>query len=330
MYAVGQLAGSHVPEMAIQRRGKPTSERDRAVAATREGKTVDFKSRFDPGSEAECVEFVKDLVAMANSGGGFILVGVHDDAKPSGTDVSTVLRLDPAHLTDKVFRYTGEHFSGFAIDEATRGAAAIAVIEVNGSDELLVFTRPGNYMAENGKQKTAFSSGGVYFRHGAKSEPCTPSDLRRHVEGLISTERSRWMKGIRQVVEARRGTEVAVIERTRRDAEGKATRVRLTNDPDAPVFGRLNPDDTHPHRMSGLIALLNKRLEGRAKINQHDILGVRRAYNIDEKSRPEFAYKPNYDSMHYSDSFLEWLDDQFTRDSEFFQKARIISAQRRK
>jgi hypothetical protein len=316
--------------MAVQRRTKSTSDRALAVAAVREGKTVDFKSQFDPASEAECTEFVKDLVAMANSGGGFILIGVQDDAELSGADISSVLRLDPAHLTDKVFRYTGEHFSSFAIGGATRAAAAIAVVEVLASEDLLVFIRPGNYVAENGKQKTAFSSGAVYFRHGAKSEPCTPSDLRRYIQGLISTERSRWMKGIRQVVEAPKGTEVAVIERTRRDAEGKATRVRLTNDPDAPVFGRLNPDDTHPHRLSGLVDLLNKRLSPRAKINQHDILCVRQAHDIDEKSHQEFAYKPKYDSMHYSDSFLEWLDDQHMKDSEFFQKARVASVQARK
>jgi hypothetical protein len=196
------------------------------------------------------------------------------------------------------------------------------VVEVAQADDLLVFIRPGNYVADNGKQKTAFSTGGIYFRHGAKSEPCTPSDLRHYIQAAISTERSRWMKGIRQVVEAPKGTEVAVIERSRADAEGKATRVRLTNDPDAPVFG--------PHRLSGVVELLNKRLAGRVKVNQHDILCVRQAHDIDEKSHSEFAYKPKYDSMHYSDSFLEWLDAQHMKDPEFFQKARLVSSQRRK
>jgi predicted HTH transcriptional regulator len=54
------------------------SVRDRAVVTRRENRTIDFKSQFDPGSEADCIELVKDLVAMANSGGGTILVGVKD------------------------------------------------------------------------------------------------------------------------------------------------------------------------------------------------------------------------------------------------------------
>jgi schlafen family protein len=308
----------HQPHM------KPASRRRRE--ATRESRTVDFKARFDPAVESECIEFVKDLVAMANSGGGVILIGIQDDGAPSRLDVSSVLRLDPAHLTDKVFRYTGEHFGGFSIREAARDGAPIAVIEVESSHELLVFTRPGNYIGDNGKQKTAFSIGGLYFRHGAKSEPCTPADVRRYTEASIETERKRWMTGIRQVVEAPRGTEVAVIERSRTDAEGKATRVRLTNDPDAPIFGRLNPDDTHPYRLTALVSLLNKRLAGRANVNTHDILCVRRAYAIDQKSRPEFAYKPNYDSMHYSETFLEWLDEEQRKDATFFQTARLASS----
>jgi predicted HTH transcriptional regulator len=164
---------------------RPTHEH--ALNATRESKTVDFKSRFDPRSDTEWVELVKDLVAMANSGGGVVLVGVQDDASPSGADISSVIRLDPAQLTDKIFRYTGEHFSGFAIREGVRDGNAIAVLEVQGSDDLLVFIRPGNYVSDNGKEKSAFAIGGVYFRHGAKSEPCTPSDLRRHIQREPST-----------------------------------------------------------------------------------------------------------------------------------------------
>jgi hypothetical protein len=131
------------------------------------------------------------------------------------------------------------------------------------------------------------------------------------------------------VVEAPKGTEFAVIERTRNDAEGKATRVRLTTDPDAPVFGRLNPDDTYPYRLTAIVEALNKRLGERATINQHDILCVRLAHDITEMTHPEFAYKPKYDSMHYSDSFLDWLDDGYSKDARFFQHARRTAAQRK-
>jgi hypothetical protein len=266
---------------------------------------------------------------MANSGGGVIIVGVNDDGSPSGADIDPVLRLDPAHLTDKMFRYTGEHFSGFRISAVTVDSVQVAEIAAEGVDELLVFTRPGNYISQNGKQRTAFAIGGVYFRHGAKSEPCTASDLRRHTQQRISRERERWMKGIQQVVNSPVGSEVALVEPSARDQQGNPTRVRLTNEPDAPVFGRLNPDDTHPHRQSNVVKILNDRLGARGSINAHDVLSVRVAHGIDDSTHPEFAYKPKYDSMHYSDLFIEWMDSQHMGDPEFFRKARATYEQSR-
>jgi hypothetical protein len=305
----------------------PAGVSSRATASSptepkRESRAVDFKDRFDPESEAECIELVKDIVAMSNSGGGTILIGIKDDGSPSGADVSNVMRLDAAQLTDKVFRYTGEHFDNFTIRAATRGQRPIAVLDVGAGEELLIFVKPGNYVASNGKQRSAFSTGNVYFRHGAKSEPCTPSDLRRHIQRLVAAERSRWMRGIRQVVESPRGSRVAMVQEAASDQEGHVSRVRLTDDPSATVFGRLNPDVTHPHRQSAVVELVNKKLGSRGAINQHDVLSVRSSYKIDESSRPDFAYKPTYDSLHYSVEFVDWLFTQFTRDADFFRKAR--------
>ena len=46
------------------------------------------------------------------------------------------------------------------------------------------------------KQKTAFSAGTVYFRHGAKSEPGTSEDLRASLERELDRIRSSWLDGI--------------------------------------------------------------------------------------------------------------------------------------
>lgn len=57
-----------------------------ALSAKRESKTVDFKSSFDPESNGDWCELIKDFVAIANSGGGVILIGVADDGTASGTN----------------------------------------------------------------------------------------------------------------------------------------------------------------------------------------------------------------------------------------------------
>jgi predicted HTH transcriptional regulator len=64
-----------------------------ALEATRETSRVDFKREFDPSSTAEFLQLIKDLVAMANSGGGCLIVGIDDDGTPSGANLSGLLSL---------------------------------------------------------------------------------------------------------------------------------------------------------------------------------------------------------------------------------------------
>jgi predicted HTH transcriptional regulator len=71
----------------------------KAVEAKRESKHLDFKASFDSDSAQDWCEVTKDIVAMANSGGGLIVVGVSDNGRNSGADVSSFASVDPAVIT---------------------------------------------------------------------------------------------------------------------------------------------------------------------------------------------------------------------------------------
>ena len=47
-----------------------------ALSSETEQDWIDFKRQFDITSQADWCEIVKDIVAMANSGGGFIVIGL--------------------------------------------------------------------------------------------------------------------------------------------------------------------------------------------------------------------------------------------------------------
>jgi hypothetical protein len=309
-------------EDGVMARTKKGRFLDSAGTAARESKSIDFKERFDPGSDAECLEIIKDIAAMANSGGGLIVIGVRNDGSASGIDVSPVLGMDPATLTDKMFKYTGQQFSGFEIHDLKRQGRQIAAMEIEGVDAPLVFIRPGTYGISPSQQKTAFSRGTIYFRHGAKSEPAVSADLTGFIERRVDQVRRTWLGGIRKVVTAPPGSEVAVYERAASDVEGRPTKVRFTDDPDAPVFGKLDPDKTHPYRQKELLREVNKRLPKGKTINSHDLVCIRGVYKINDQSRPEFAHLPRFGSMQYSEDFVVWLADQYRRNEQFFDEAR--------
>jgi predicted HTH transcriptional regulator len=144
-----------------------TIQLDEALAANREKDDLDFKESFDVHSKGEWLEIIKDIVAMANSGGGILLIGVTDDGKPSNSDVLPVLNLDTADITNKVFAYTGHQFSNFTIRQVQKSRQVLAAIVVGDTRIPIVFTKPGNYQTQSGKQKSAFSIGSLYFGSSA-------------------------------------------------------------------------------------------------------------------------------------------------------------------
>ena len=187
----------------------------------------------------------------------------------------------------------------------------------------LIFTAPGTYDVGGGKQKTAFSAGTVYFRHGAKSEPGTSDDLRAVLERELSRIRGSWLDGIAKVVTAPPGSTVSVLpgEVSLSGKEG-ATGIRLVNDETAPAFRAMRTDLLYPHRQKEVVAQVNELL-GAHVISAHDVLSVRKAHAVE--SQPTFFYKPQYSSPQYSQAFVVWMVEQYRSDSFFFAKARETS-----
>ena len=289
----------------------------------KESADLDFKLAFDPSAPQDWCELIKDIVAMTNSGGGLIVFGVNDDGSPAMVDLKQILALDPATIVDKIEKYTDQHFADFSLCSGSRRGCPVAVLSVSSVPVPIVFTAPGTYDIGGGKQKTAFSRGTVYFRHGPKSEPGTSEDLRAALNRELDRVRSSWLDGITKVVTAPVGATISVLpgEVKLSGAEG-ATGVRLVNDESAPAFKAYRTDLLYPYRQKELVARVNELLAG-PKITAHDVFRVRKAHGVD--AQPNFFYKPQFSSPQYSEAFAEWMIEQYRADTDFFQKARDAS-----
>jgi hypothetical protein len=241
---------------------------DKGLKAKRESKHVDFKSSFDPESTGEWCELVKDIVAMANSGGGVVVIGLDNGGAPSKKDVKPVLDLDHAKIADKVHKYTGYNFGEFEIHEAKKQDQTVAAIEISAVKVPLVFQEVGTYEISPGKQKTAFSKGTVYFRHGAKSEPGTTEDIRDVIERQLEAIRGEWLDGVKKVVTAPQGSAVTVFTGEVRESKSPdAVHIRLVDDPDAPGYRLIDHDTTYPYRQKELVDVVNAMLPEGVEIN---------------------------------------------------------------
>jgi hypothetical protein len=286
----------------------------------KESADLDLKAGFDPAANQDWCELVKDIVAMANSGGGLIIFGVNDDGTAAKGDLNPLLAIDPAKIADKIRKYTDQHFDAFSLVPSTRQGEPVAALVVGPVFLPIVFTDPGTYDIGGGKQKTAFARGTVYFRHGAKSEPGTTEDLRQALNKELDRVRSSWLDGINKVVTAPIGATISVLPADVKLAgSDTATSVRLVNDENAPAFKAYRTDLLYPYRQKELVARVNALLDGH-KVSPHDVHCARKGHGID--AQPNFFYKPQFSSPQYSEAFAEWMVEQYRADDQFFLRAR--------
>lgn len=288
-----------------------------ALILTAETGDVDFKSHFEATNIAELLEVIKDIVAMANSGGGIILFGLDDSGIPLALEEVALKEVDPAVIGDQIFKYTGSHFGCFEILEAAKNGTKLSAITIGPADYPLVFSKSGNYQAEGGKQKEAFRAGMVYFRHGAKSEPGTQEDLRGYFDRKIESYRKQWIEGIARVVEAPPGSTVQMLPaNVRHSSSPAATEIRLTSNPNAPEYHLISIDETHPFRRKELIAEVQKRIGNGFKIGPFHIDCARKEFQLDGDVR--FRAKVAHASPQYSKECVQLLVEKYADNSGIF------------
>ena len=159
---------------------------ERALAARRQSRSVVLRTSFDG-------EAVKDLVALANSGGGVILL----NEAPQRAVVAA-----------RVHESTGSDFANFDIVDAARDGNRVWAMIVGEAEAPIVF-----------------KGGTIYFRHGSKSEPATSKDLEKASERRLKAVRRSFLKAVKQVVEAPPALGVETPVRIVEDARAEAVRL---------------------------------------------------------------------------------------------------------
>lgn len=283
---------------------------------------IDFKLKFETSSTQDWCEIIKDIVAISNSGGGCIIIGLQDDATlvPDFL-INGNFDLDPAVITDKIYKYTSIQLGGFRVTEFDYSGYILNVIHIPDSNIPIPFNKPGTYGTIDGKQKRAFSKGTVYFRHGAKSEPATYDDMRTFFDKKLEKVRKEWFKNIRKVMEAPPGSGLKVMPPEIVETKDEdATKIRITEDENAPVYRKLDPDITHPYRQTELVDVVNEKLNGRHKINSYDIQSIKNVHEI--KGESNFYHKLKFGGCQYSEEFADWIVKRFDGNPDFFQETR--------
>lgn len=230
----------------------------KCFAAKRESRAVEFKEQFDPADARQSLELLKDIVAISNSGGGTLAIGINNSGEGCVSDVRRVLNHDHAKYCDLIKKYTMQDFCDFEVIDGKKGDYSVAIFVINPPDSPLIFEKPGTYPIEENRQKTVFSQGTVYFRHGAKSETGTTEDLRKFIQQRVREMRTEAFKGMRRVTEGPRGAQLQIVPRgaqiqivphgTNVPGTGALLPVRITSNPHARSVTVVDRHSIFPYR----------------------------------------------------------------------------------
>lgn len=254
------------------------------------------------------LELVRDIVALANAGGGVIV------AEPGES-------FDAAGLAQAIETYTDQPAPMLERAALSNADVERAALIVGAADVPIAFAKPGVW-GENGSMRTVFGPGTLFFRHGGKSEPARRDDLVRWRDRAVHEAQRDWLSGIRKVVQAPAGHSVVVLPPSGvASAGGVSVEAKISGRASASFVPR-NAEEIWPHRQQGLLNAVNKHLPRAAWINGYDMMCVNRKYDV-LKSRPDFAYKPHHlASPQYSAAYSDWLVAAYRADPAFFRSAR--------
>ena len=136
-----------------------------------EGKSSDYKLSYDPASARSKLDLAKNLVALANSGGGRIVIG-RDETKSPGIPEKTAAELDSAKIADLVENCVSPaqvHISHSL--EKLKSGKLIATLEIEAAEMPLVMAKDGVWKGSNPKKdKPLFLRGDIWVRHSSKTE----------------------------------------------------------------------------------------------------------------------------------------------------------------
>lgn len=163
-----------------------------------ESTSTDLKLRTDWNSAAAILNLVKDLVAIANSGGGCIRIGLNETSQV-GVPQADLAELDGARVSDQINKYITPRRAKVSHEITPLGDGTFIVdLKVEACERYpLVFSKLGQYP---GTQKPVFREGDIYVRHGAKSERATYEDIVDMIERAVADSRGEILRRIDQLV----------------------------------------------------------------------------------------------------------------------------------
>ncbi len=178
------------------------------IGLGREEEALDYKRSYDltGRNTKDRVEMVRDVVAMANSSGGYIVLGV-EEGRSEGTPLYEPVGIPEGHLKgldiDRLKPQIERHLNVpvpvrmqvHRLDQ--HGGRCFALVHVEESPEgTIVLEKDGQYQDDNGRTREVFRAGDILVRDGGSSRRADQNAMREQLSKMRRREREKWTEEI--------------------------------------------------------------------------------------------------------------------------------------
>lgn len=155
-----------------------------------ESAKLDYKSDYDPSSTTHRVRLVKHVLAMGNTAGGYIVVGVDDDGTRKGLSPPALEKIDEATVRAQVSGFTPARIPIFVDTTLEYGGMHFAVVTVLPLRDTLAIPNSDGHCPEG----PLFRKGDVLVRHGSASERWTQADADYLLRRISQAKKDDWVR----------------------------------------------------------------------------------------------------------------------------------------
>ncbi len=178
-----------------------------------EGSHQDYKLTFDFEDSEAKLNLVKDVIAMANAGGGEIIFG-RNETEIRGIDIEVAKALDSAKVADLAGNFAKPvNLNISHEDYSLENGRIVRTVRIAAAEYPIVMADIGNYMDKaSRKNQHVFQKGDIWTRHSSKTERATYGDIRDWIEKAKRSEREAVLSRITKVIDIPDGAEIQIVQ----------------------------------------------------------------------------------------------------------------------